>query len=83
MASHLSNKERMAAIADRREQLDKKIRSKERRISRLYDELSAPSTTAPVGSVSALISNAGTIASIIDGVLMGYRVMSRLRRIFK
>lgn len=82
MATLLTQKERMAAIAAHRAELDKKIRSKERRIKSLYNEFTAPSK-APIGSVSSLISNAGTIATVVDGVLLGYRVMSRLRRLFR
>lgn len=82
MASAQSNKERMAAIAAYRAQLDKKIRQKERRMAAAYEELSTPSVR-PKGAFSTLLANAGTIATMVDGALMGYRVMSQLRRIFK
>lgn len=47
-----------------------------------YEELSTPSVR-PKGAFSTLLANAGTIATMVDGALMGYRVMSQLRRIFK
>lgn len=82
MASTPSKKERMAAIAAYRAQLDKKIRYKERRIALAYEELTTPSEK-PLGSISSLISRAGTFATIADGVLMGYRVVNQFRKYFR
>lgn len=73
--------QRLADIQERRAQLDRQIRRKERNMKKTYNALFAP-TSRPKGRVSFLVSNAGTVAAIADGALLGFRILRKIRKIF-
>ncbi|MBQ0165213.1 MAG: hypothetical protein KBS75_08470 [Bacteroidales bacterium] len=75
-----TQEERLQMIEQRKKELDRQIRIKERRMRSIYDALTAPSTR-PSGLVSKAISNVSTMAAIADGLLIGYRVLRKFRRI--
>lgn len=82
MSSNPTNRERLAAISQRRTELDQQIKEKERRMRRAFDELFAPAQR-PTGRMGSLVANAGTIAAIADGALLGYRLFRQFRRFTK
>lgn len=82
MISSPTKRERLAAIAQRRSELDQQIKDRERRMRRAFDELFAPAQR-PVGRMGSLVANAGMIAAIADGALLGYRLFRQFRKFTK
>lgn len=79
MTSNPSNRERLLAISQRRSELDLQIKEKERRMRRAFDELFTPAQR-PSGRMGSLVANAGTVAAIADGALLGYRLFRQFRK---
>lgn len=78
----LTQAEQLAAIRARREEIDREILIRERRMRKSVDALFSPAPR-PVGRFSALMANAGTIAAVADGALLGYRLFRQIRRFTK
>lgn len=77
----LSQAERLAAIEKRRALIAKQLLKKKRSMRHGYKELMAPAPS-PIGRFGSFVANAGTIAAIADGALMGYRLFRKIKRIF-
>lgn len=78
----LTNAERLAALQKRSEELDRQIHQKERRIRSSFDELFAPAPK-PTGRVSSFVANASSIAAVVDGAILGYRLYRQFRKFWK
>lgn len=72
----------MEDIAARRAKLDQEIAIRERRIRKTVDTLFTPAPR-PTGRFGAIVANAGTLAAIVDGAILGYRLFRQVRRFIK
>lgn len=79
MKPYQTQAERLAAIVQRSEELDRLIALKERNMRRNFDTLFKPQQR-PSGRLGSLMLNVSTLISIADGALLGYRLFRRFKR---